>query len=622
MDDFSASQSFVTLHDAWLCYEQSLRATMPLDKADATLLQAQTALIRYTLPAWGFPLPKGKRLSREEREQGLDFLKQVKLEQLQDALKLQDALFEQLQVAGNSRRNYRWALNNFIDWCREQPWSSSVAWPETKRSTPRQRERKGSATDVRLTTRKARKSYRLAPEQIPPTLQQELKAFHQFLIQPPSTARLDSPVRPATAQQHQQQLLRIFGWLHQVQAVPLGDLGFHCLIEFVPIPSRLQHSEAQPQGQTTDDKTIGLVQAYLEWLRGKQPKNSLPPSDGIQSPHTELKVLDTFLAVAKFVYWQEKQPNLGDIEAEFPTVTSLRRLRRQAGEKVKSHQLVSDRSQQMLEWTEFLEFGEVLRLECAPRFLQSTQSQRGGKTLGSLRTQSAIALSYQRFLLFTLFACLIPERLTALRTLKVSSLVQTDTKFENLLSSPEEGCLYQEESRWWVKLPATRKGGTVQVGSPIVPNLQYPDGRSLYQYLEEWLLAYSYEDEKGMVWEVPGLRSCFNPQHAYLFTMKNGQPYRSLTAFSQLLANPSYRIIGKIVNPYSLRHMFVSFHKADASAKLGNLEHSVAPNQEIHDVVHKMGHAPKNVPSQPETVDLAQTFLDYKANHSPLSDRS
>lgn len=617
MDDFSASQSSVTLYDAWLCYEQSLRTTMPLDKADATLLQAQTALVRYTLPAWGFPLPKGKRLSREERKQGLDFLKQVKLEQLQDALELQHALFEQLQVAGNSRRNYRWALNNFIDWCKEQPWSSFVAWSDTKRSTPRRRERKGSATDVRLTTRKARKSYRLAPEQIPPTLQQELKAFHQFLIQPPSTARLDSPVSPATAQQHQQQLLRIFGWLHQVQAVPLEDLGFHCLIEFVPIPSRLQHSETQPQGQVADEKTIGLVQAYLEWLRGKQSKNSQLPSDGIQSPHTELKVLDTFLAVAKFVYWQEKQPNLGDIEAEFPTVTLLRRLRRQTGEKVKSHRLVSDRSKQLLEWTEFLEFGEVLRLECTPRFLQSTQSQQEGKTLGSRRSRSAIALSYQRFLLFALFAYLALEQPTALRTLKVSSLVQTDAKLKNLLSSSEEGCLYREEGRWWVKLPATRKGGTVRIGSPIVPNIQYADGRCLYQYLEEWLLTYSYEDEKGMSWEVPGLRSCFNPQHDYLFTMKNGQPYQSLTAFSQLLANPSYRITGKIVSPHSFRHLFASFHKADASkAKLGDLEHYVALKQEIHDTGHKMGHAPRDMPSQPGTADLAENFLHHKANHS------
>ncbi|MBD2095886.1 hypothetical protein H6F90_12085 [Trichocoleus sp. FACHB-591] len=619
MVDPCAFQSFVTLHDAWLCYEQYVHTVMTPKKADATLAQAQTALVRYTLPAWGFPLPKGQRLTREEREQGLDFLKQVKLEQLQDALKLQDVLFKQLQVAGNSQRNYRWALNHFIDWCKEQPGSSSVAWLEVRYSPPRHRKRKGSATDVRRTTRKARKPYRLAEEQLPPNLQQELEAFYRFLTQSDArTEALGSPVKASTAYQHQQQLLRICGWLHQVQAVPLEDLSFHCLIEFVPIPSRLHHSEAQPQGQVAAKKTIELVQAYLEWLRGNQPKNSLLPSDGIQSPHTELKVLDTFLAVAKFVYWQEKQPNLGDIEAEFPTVTSLRQLRRQAGEKVKNHRLVSDCSKQLLEWTEFLEFGEGLRLECAPRFLQSTQSQQGGTTLGSMRSRSAIALSYQRFLLFAFFAYLGLERPTELRTLKVSSLVQTDAKFKNLLSSPEEGCLYREEGQWWVKLPATRKGGTVQVGSSIVPNLQYPDGRCLYQYLEEWLLAYSYEDEKGMIWEVPGLRSCFNPQHAYLFTMKNGQPYRNLTAFSQLLANPSYRITGKIVNPRSLRHMFVSFHKADAlKAKLRNLEHSVAPNQEIHDIVHKIGHASTNMLSQSGKVDFAQNFLDHKANHSP-----
>ncbi|MBD1865572.1 MULTISPECIES: hypothetical protein [Trichocoleus] len=579
MDDPCASRSFVTLYDAWLGYEQSMQTAMTSKKADATLAQVQTALVRYTLPAWGFPLPKGQRLTREEREQGLEFLKQVQLKQLQDAPKLQDALFEQLQVAGNSRRNYRWALNNFIAWCKEQPGSSSVAWSDIKRSTPRQRERKRSGTHVRLTNRKARQSYRLAVEQLTPTLKQELETFYQFLTQPFPTARLSSPVSAATAQQHQQQLLRIFGWLHQVRAIPLEDLSFHCLIEFVPIPPRLHHSDAHPQDQVAARKTVELTQSYLEWLRGKQPESSLLSSEGIQSPHTELKVLDTLLAVAKFVYWQEKQPNLGNIEVEFPTVASLRQLRIQAGEKVKSHQPVSDRSKQVLEWTEFLEFGEGLRSECAPRFLQSTQSQQGGTTLGPLRTPSAIALSYQRFLLFALLTYLSPERPTVLRTLKISALLQSDGKVENSISSAGEGSLYREGNQWWVHLPVSRKRGQEPRRLLAIPNLQYADGRCFHQYLEEWLLVYSYEDDKGMSWEVPGLRSCFNPQHAYLFTMKNGQPYHSLPAFSRLLSNPTYRITGKIVNLQSFRQMIITFPKPDTlKAELENLGHSVGLN--------------------------------------------
>ncbi|WP_206755520.1 hypothetical protein [Trichocoleus sp. FACHB-262] len=592
---------------------------MTSQKADATLAQAQTALVRYTLPAWGFPLPKGQRLTREEREQGLEFLKQVQLEHLQNAPKLQDVLFEQLQVAGNSRRNYRWALNNFIDWCKEQPRSSSVAWSEDRHSPPRHRERQEAATDVRRTTRKARQPHRLADNLLPPTLKQELEAFYRFLTQPnPEAAKLTSLVQTSTAQQHQQQLLRIFGWLHQVQAVPLEDLSFRCLIEFVPIPSEIDRLKAEYHGEMMARRTVELTQAYLDWLRGNQPENSPLPSNGIQSPHTELKVLDTLLAVAKFIYWQEKQPYLGNIEAEFPTLASLRQLRMQTAERAKSHRPLSDRSTEVLQWTEFLELGEMLRSECTPRFLQSTQSQQGGTTLGPLRARNAIALSYQRFLLFAFLAYLVPERPTALRTLKIAALLQNDGKVDNPISSSKEGYLSREGNQWWVYLPGGRKKGKEQGKLLTVPNLQYADGRCFYQYLKEWLLVYSYKDEKGISWEVPGLRSCFNPEHAYLFTMKNGQPYHSLPAFSQLLANPSYRITGKIVSPHSFRRMLAAFPRSDASkTELGNLENPSGLNQEIRNKLDAIGHASRDVSSHSGAADLAQKLLEVKGSDSP-----
>jgi hypothetical protein len=52
----------------------------------------------------------------------LDFLRQLPFEQLREAPEAQERLFEQLAVAGNSRRNYRWALNGFMGWCEEQDW--------------------------------------------------------------------------------------------------------------------------------------------------------------------------------------------------------------------------------------------------------------------------------------------------------------------------------------------------------------------------------------------------------------------------------------------------------------------------------------------------------------------
>jgi len=90
----------------------------------------------------------------------------------------------------------------------------------------------------------------------------------------------------------------------------------------------------------------------------------------------------------------------------------------------------------------------------------------------------------------------------------------------------------------------------------LIPNLSYGDGRCFYQYLEEWLLLYRYQDE-GTTVEVPGLRSCFNPSHSRLFTTKSGYPYREASAFISLLRNPAHRITGKALDFFSLRKMYV-----------------------------------------------------------------
>jgi hypothetical protein len=104
-----------------------------------------------------------------------------------------------------------------------------------------------------------------------------------------------------------------------------------------------------------------------------------------------------------------------------------------------------------------------------------------------------------------------------------------------------------------------------------VPNLAYADGRRFYQYLEEWLLHYADQDEQGRSVMLPGLRSCFKPQHDYLFTMKQGQPYSQASAFMELLRNPAYRLTGKVLTPETLRRSgadcFTAWLKEHAPAK-------------------------------------------------------
>lgn len=558
-----------SLLDALLAYEAQVRTTLPQKKANATLAQVRTALWRYTLPAWECPLPQGQRLTQEEYERGLHLLQQLPLERLNDALEVQERLFEQLSVAGNSRRNYRWALKSFINWCDQQSWFAQSE-VNIQSSVSRKRQQKPSANDLRLTTRKARQPYRLAESERSEALQQELEKFFQFLIAP-SLDRSDErelrPVSSRTAEQYLNQALRILGWLHAEQNIPAEELSLRWLV--AGEPSFAAGEQKDQQAQANARRTLELVQAYLQWLRDRKGKNLNERSEGIQSPRTEILVIRAWIAVAQFVYRQSSAVKKQEAEKASTVISALRDLRRETvATKLKGHQPVSDESKKQLEWHEFLKFVETLRGECVPRFHQRTQSKHDGLTLAPSRTLSAIAQSYQRFLLGAFLAYIPPQRSEVLRKLVVSPSPISKSSVHAKEFSNEESVLYQNQDRWWLQIVLGRINHHSVHDLVSIPNPSYPDGRCFYNYLEEWLLRYGWENSQGETIEVAGLRSCFNPQHHRLFTMKNGHPYQDSPAFIKLLRHPAYRITGKALDFDSVRQMYSKYLRNEENSRL------------------------------------------------------
>ncbi|HEY9658314.1 MAG TPA: hypothetical protein V6C65_07675, partial [Allocoleopsis sp.] len=412
-----------SLLDVVLAYQRSLQAAESPQKVKEQMAQLKTALLRYTLPGWGFPTPQGQRLKAVEVQAGMQYLQQVALDQLPDAPQVQERMFEALQVSGNSRRNYRLALNKLMNWCREQSW-----YPHARETSPRQVTRqhqpKGSVTQVRLTERKRLGEYRLgavASDVIPVSLRQELDAFYTFLVSPSHRHQARDVVGQSTADQYLQQLLLILGWLYRVQQVPLAELSLTSVVEFVPL--RSQSGEASAVAAATE-RTLAGVEEYLRWLQAEQLDSPQPASPqagggrGSQSPRTALKVLLTVVAVAKFLYHGETDyPRVTQYQ-DIPVIERLRQAQQKVIERIRTQPLVSDPAQTQIDRAEFLTLVEALRAECAPRFLQSTQSQQQGTTLGPTRSLAAIAQSYQRFLLAALLAYLPPQRQRVYRQLQ------------------------------------------------------------------------------------------------------------------------------------------------------------------------------------------------------------
>ena len=539
-------------------YEASLRATLPQKKAEATLAQMRTALWRYTLPGWGFPFAQGPRMSPAEYEQGLHFLKQISVERLQDAPEVQERLFEQLELAGNSRRTYRCALHRLIDWCKQQSWWEGEVEANIRRSTSRKRQRKPSANELRLTTRRARQPYRLAQTEQSESLQQELDSFFQYLTEPGPDGQ-GPKVSATTANQHVSQVLRILGWLYADQGVLLQELSLHRLVE-VRTASKGKEPDELPS-EVDAEWITGLVEAYLKWLSTPTEENSDGRSAAFQSPYTTIKVIQTWLAVVRFIGRQAQESEEPQAAKAEIAMAALEKLRRRAVAQLKNHQSVSDQSKKRLEWHEFLELVEKLRGECVARFPQRTHSKQGGSTLAPLRSLTAISHSYQRFLLAALLAYVPPQRSQVLRNLVIaqSPLPEPSLQPQELFS--QASVVYQDQEAWWIKVVEQKTNHQPTHYLVFVPNLAYADGRCFYQYLEEWLQHYAYPSTQGRVIEVPGLRSCFKPNHDRLFTMKNGQPYENSPAFIKLLRHPAYRIIEKALDFNSVRWMYAEYLK-------------------------------------------------------------
>jgi hypothetical protein len=440
-------------------YEAHVQSTMPPKQATAAWAQVRTALWRYTLPGWGLPSPQGQRLTPAEYERGLQLLKQLPLERLQEAPAVQERLFEQLAVAGNSRRTYRWALQRFVAWYQQQAGLETALMVQERRPAARSRQHQRSANDVRLTTRRARQPYRLVEAEQSEALRQELTLFAQFLTGTRAEARDSMRVSAATAKQYLQQVERVLGWLHSERGVPLQALSLWQLV----VGSAGSVGREQPvlPSAAETERVVALVQAYLEWLKTPQEEHLEGRSEAVQSPHTALKVINTWLAVVRFVSCQDSVAGGKEAEPAQVAITALQTLRKGVQAQLKHHQAVSDVSKKRLEWPDFLNLVETLRGECVSRWQQSTQSKQSGSTLAPQRSLTAIAQSYQRFLLVALLAYMPPRRSNVLRQVTFASLSLPEPGLQAQALDGEASVLYSDQraggSSWWIKSANVRE---------------------------------------------------------------------------------------------------------------------------------------------------------------------
>ncbi len=560
-----------SLFEIWNLYKKEISANQPQKEAHATLSRTKTALLRYTLPGWGFAVPKGKKLTDRETETALNNMKGISLEQFQEADQTQQLVFDLQQVPSNSHRTYRAALKKLLEWCEQQPWWSKSINISEKRFSSANTQKK-SAVDVRVTKRKYKNSHgeliqpfkyglgAVEGETIPEKLQQELKHFQRFRTEP-NSSNPEKIVRQSTVEQDLKHIRLFLGWLHRYRGVPLEEMS---LQQMVKVPSEWSPDDqaAIAQAKETAAETVNLACEYIAWLKA-DPQAERPEDKGrgIQSPYTEISVLKTFLVVAKFLYHSCWQFCKVTSSKEVPAIKLLQNKLSTTQEKIWKPTPISDESKKWLNWTDFLSLVEKLKHECTPRILQEGQSHKNEIIPGSSRSLTAIARSYQRFIFAALLAYLPPQRQQVYRNLKIGHFKEFNNQNNSEDTLEISGYLYKNSDQWYIHLlPDIYKTGKKYNDLAFkIPNIHYSNEKNFYQYLDEWIVEYIYQNQDGDLEKINGLRRLFKPQHNYLFLKKNGKKYTHPTEFSNLLRIPAYRISGKALTPHLLNQSLITY---------------------------------------------------------------
>lgn len=529
-----------TLYDAYQLYCEYLKLTQIFSKQDITA-GIRTALIRYLLSKWGFPLATRKKLTQEEVNAGLDFMKQVPISELKNAIEYQNEVFVSLSISGSaSARNYRMHLKKMISWCSSQSWWKIAAKTDAGKYCPAIRQKRGRVSDnLRVTEKQLTPSslsyfYGLKPDEISQELQQSLDNFLNFQTSVIGTRkRQDGSLRLRSAQGHVNSAKRLLGWVQQTKNIPFEELNLKILVS---------SSGLTPNGQRDEDaidEIIDLVDEYLQWLRAEREA----------TPNTELKAVEAFVAIAKFLYHKEckhqprQQVNSKRVGyKDIPIIEELRQLECDIMVRVNNSPRKSDESKKWIDCATFKACVQRLQEECAPR------TQCGNK-----RSQQAIAQSHQIALIFLLFSA-FPDRGRTIRELEVGrTLVNRDGKWyvEHIADDFKTGDSYcKNGQKRIVELPA-----------------------SLYPLLEEWLSQW---------------REIFNPIHPYVFTQLNGKPLTDNSLY-HYFRKRVYRLTGKAFTPHMVRDSIVTHFKLSGAsdqvlAALAELmAHSLEMQRKIYD---------------------------------------
>lgn len=538
-----------TLYEAYASYIRTLSTP------DASKLN--TALLRFTVPGWNGPEAKGARLSTQEKQTAIRFLKTLPFEKLWSAEKVMHSYLLRINTAKKDRRTPRYNLRKFVRWASDQGWGKPIqegsALVERRvrfnnpdgfqRPTPSQ-----VRTSMGYGKPKAA-PMNLKPNEVNTVLEAQLQQWNQWMI--------ENDMGERTRQNSRKTILRVLGWIHRNDGIPLESLRLETIVPYIKTAYNLTEFETQPdpfsawvltreraivEQQRAADTTVERLKGYLSSTK--------------TCARAKMQYFMVVIRLAKYTYEKDTEfPNGRDSYRDISFIRQLRRYQAQLQRQAESKGPVVPFS------------AKSIPLEEVPKILEIMKAKTDQRTFhGVKRRQTAGAKSMQRLLMVLFFVVCPPRRVGAIANLVpgrslVKGLVRKDGRFV-----PESQLGSNESAVWVIRLGTNKKASykTVKRYGAVdieLVDYKFSDGTSFYTYIDLWLVEY---------------RQMLDPQTNTSFVRDLTKGPMTSNAMTCKFRSQMNTIVGYPISPKEFRKMFVTYVKSRSATTERDMDGAAA----------------------------------------------
>lgn len=519
----------------------------------ADIHQIKSAFTRFVIPALGGSSPIGKKATEQEVSDGLQFLEQINLAQLQNAKNILEEYFQKIKVPKEKCRLPRHSLNKMLGWLEEQGWLLTEDLLNDEIKTHRMTLPRGQRLPLI-------KSGGKMPVAVHAFGFQEGDILSDYLLNQIEEFKNFSEtrgIRPATYEHDYINALRFLGWFYHYkcqQNYPMEKLCFETVIPVINtnidiskfILDEENHQEESPslvrylvanykaknQAKIAGEAQVKLFEEYAKFLAGH--------------PKTLTNRLQSIINVAKYLYKTITEDD--DIEGyhDIPVIEAFRRKRKLLQRIARKTEPTVTHDVKNIPWEQAMDVLNQLRIEVDKKYNYTKIKDNNHRFNQGKRTFSAMVGSYQKFLLLGFMILMPPDRSRTYQELEVGKTLVWG-EYDGLNFTTKEKMTSPEYAKVYLKLNRLdyKTGDTYGEYWCEVPNRKFPNGKRFYEYIDTWLTEY---------------RPNFAQNHNKFFTMNSrGKQFPWNTqSIRQRILGVFKRFTKTPVSPKELRTMYVT----------------------------------------------------------------